>query len=161
MKKLLQWTGRRGGESEWFPVCVPGNIQHDYGVFKNSGDIHYGKNVDWYRELEEDDWFYRAEFKELLPAGKRVFFIADGIDYQCEIRMNQKLVCEHEGMFSKIELDLTDCLQEDGNILEIKIFAHPTSGYPRGTGREEADKCCKPAVGYGWDWHPRLLASGV
>lgn len=161
MKQILEWLGNREGEKEWFPVSVPGNIQHDYGIYKGFGDIHYADNVDVYRALEEDAWYYTAQFDVKARKGRRMFFVSEGIDYQCEIRLNGVLLCEHEGMFSRIEVELTENLREGANELEIRILPHPVGAYARGTGREEAAMSCKSAVDYGWDWHPRLLSSGL
>lgn len=149
------------GQTRGRDGMVPGNIQYDYGVFRGFGQVHYGTNVDQYRELEDDTWFYRAEFEQVPAEGERIFFVSEGIDYQCELWLNGHLLCTHEGMFSRIEADLTEWLSLKKNILDIKILPHPSSGCPRGTGRAEAKDSCKSPVEYGWDWHPRLLTSGL
>ena len=162
MQKRLNWQGRRACEEIWFPARVPGNIQQDYAAFKGFPDVHFGENVNAFRALEDDVWLYRAEFDGLELDGERLFFVADGIDYRYEIRFNGRLLLEHEGMFTRAELDLTDLLLGKGNRLEITILPHPLAPETRRCdGRDEASWSCKPPVCYGWDWHPRLLSSGI
>ena len=110
MHRTLTWQGRRMSEDVWFPAQVPGNIQHDYAVFRNFPDVHYADNVNVFRALEDETWVYRAEFDAFPLHGERLFFVADGIDYRYEIRFNGELLLEHEGMFTRAELDLTEKL---------------------------------------------------
>lgn len=161
MKYELEWMGSRVGEDLWFPARVPGNIQHDYGCFKGFADIHYGENVAVYEQFEDDTWLYQTRFCVQPRDGERLYFVSDGIDYRFEVWLDGERLLEHEGMFSRIEVDLTEKLKAEGNCLEVRVLPHPSGGQARGTGREEAARSCKPAVGYGWDWHPRLLSSGM
>ena len=120
-----------------------------------------GENVAVYEQFEDDTWLYQTRFCVQPRDGERLYFVSDGIDYRFEVWLDGERRLEHEGMFSRIELDLTENLKAEGNTLEVRILPHPSGGQPRGTGREEAARSCKPAVGYGWDWHPRLLSSGM
>lgn len=160
MKYLLEWEGCRVAENEWFKASVPGNIQVDYGNYKNFPDIHMGKNVEIYEQFEDDEWMYRTYFDIKPQKNERLYFVSHGIEYEYEISINGETIFSHEGMFTKAEIDLTDYLK-DKNCLSVRIFPHPLSGEKRGTGRDEAKKSVKPAVGYGWDWHPRCVSSGM
>lgn len=155
MKFFLDWEGRL--RDEIFPVTVPGNIQADYGKYKGFPDIHFGENVKVYEQFEDDIWYYQTQFEK--PEGN-VFFVSEGIDYECEISINGNHILSHEGAFSKIEIDITDYLLQT-NTLEVKILPHPTAGLDRDAGRDQAAHSVKAAVCYGWDWHPRLLTSGI
>ena len=45
---------------------------------------------------------------------------------------------------------------------EIKVVIHPIpKSKPSPVDRSQADHSVKPAVSYGWDWHPRLVPSGI
>jgi beta-mannosidase len=73
--------------------------------------------------------------------------------------LNNQVLHVQEGMFTYVELDLTDYLEKD-NRLEIKIM--PVSkkhDFPE--DRSQASNVTKPAVSYGWDWHPRLIPLGI
>lgn len=160
MKFYQQWFGLRTDQPDTpFPVHVPGSIQYDYGKSHGFGDVHYGSNCEQYRTIEDCTWIYQTNLQFTQNPGERVFFVSHGIDYESDILLNGQILHHQEGMFTKIELDITDHLPA-GNLLQIIIHPHPKR--PGATEpRFEADHCCKPPVGYGWDWHPRLLTSGI
>lgn len=157
------WEGYRivdGKYSDAFPARVPGTIQKDYGTANNFPDVHYADNHLMYKETEGDFWEYRTKLNYKANDGERVFFVSHGIDYRYDIYLGEALILEDEGMYHKIELDLTDKLTGD-DTLRIVIYPHPKrEGAPVDT-RDEADHSCKPPVCYGWDWNPRLLISGL
>ncbi len=158
------WQGYRirdGVAGEPFAACVPGTIQKDYAVAHNFGDVHFADNCEKFSELENDFWEYRTTLNYSVNEGERVFFVSNGIDYIYDVFLNGELLLSDEGMFHKIELDLTEKLKDTDNLLSVKIHPHPKrKGSPVGT-RDEADHSCKPPVPYGWDWNPRLLISGM
>lgn len=162
MMYLQTWQGARienGVTGAWFPVTVPGNIQEDYGKFMGFPDVNFGDNCKLYEPLEDDAWLYRTEVSCEAASGERVFFVTKGIEYQYEVRLNGKKLACHEGMFSPLEIDITEELA-NGRVLEVYIYPHPKrEGAP--VCRDQADQSCKPAVEYNWDWHPRLLVSGL
>lgn len=157
MKKRLDWMGRREGESVWFHANVPGNIQNDYAIHYDWGDINYGSNCLRYKELEDSVWYYRAEFE--INDAKKVYFISGGIDYTYDIFLNDEKIYAHEGMFTRVEEEITDRLKSGVNVIEIKIHPHPKR--EGASGRDQADNSCKPPLCYGWDFHPRVLVSGI
>ena len=157
MIKRLNWTGRREGEDVWFHAEVPGNIQNDYARHNGWGDINYADNCLKYKELEDSAWYYRAEFD--ADTKEKVYFISGGIDYIYDISLNGEMIYSHEGMYTKIEEDITGKIKPGTNVIEIKIYPHPKR--EGASGRSQADNCCKPPVCYGWDWHPRVLISGI
>ncbi|MBV5343277.1 hypothetical protein JZU68_06590, partial [bacterium] len=66
---------------------------------------------------------------------------------------------EQEGMFTYVDIDLTDKLKNN-NELKITLLPVPMVPGSRTTQshfRDNARKSVKPAVSYGWDWHPRLI----
>ena len=102
-----------GLPTAWYAAVVPGAVQLDVMKAENyKQPWWYADNVlqfDWM----EDVWFtYRTNFKKpVLQKGKRVFFCSRGIDYGFKIYLNQKLIWEQEGMFTYVNVDLTDNLQ--------------------------------------------------
>ena len=163
MKFYQQWLGRAYGEGvdrNPFEARVPGNIQEDYGIAHNFGDPNAGLNVFKYLPLEDATFEYTAKLTYEKQPDERVFFVSRGIDYRYCIYLGDKKLYENEGMYTTVELDLTDELSEKDS-LRVVIYPHPKRpGAAEGT-REEADSCCKPPVCYGWDWNPRLLISGM
>lgn len=162
MKFFQKWSGtyiKDKKENEFFPCKVPGNIQLDYADAHGTGNVNYSDNCTKFKELEDYFWKYRCEPEFECKNGERIFFVAHGIEYEYDIILNGGIILHHTGMFSKAEADITDRLK-DKNLLEILIYPHPKrDGVPE--CRAQADQSVKPAVEYGWDWHPRLLVSGL
>ncbi len=157
-----KWTGYAiadGKYSEGFPVTVPGNIQKDYADHLGWGDVGFMDNCRKYLDIEDWFWSYKTDIEYTPTANSRVYFVTLGIEYEYDVILNGKKLVHHEGMFSKVEIDITDELT-NGNALEILIYPHPKR--PGAVeDRALADQSCKPAVEYGWDWHPRVLISGL
>lgn len=162
MKFLQKWVGATiadGKYSEYFHANVPGNIQKDYAEFMQWGDVNWMDNCTKYRDIEDWFWSYKSELVFDAKDNDRIFFVTEGIEYEYDIKLNNKLLVHHIGMFTKVEVDITDELKK-GNELEIIIYPHPKREGAADC-RDQADQSCKPAVCYGWDWHPRLLVSGI
>ncbi len=157
-----KWQGAyidNGQKSEYFPCTVPGNIQLDYSKYMGWGDVNYGSTCARFKALEDYYWTYKAQLEYDKKDNETVWFVTNGIEYEYDVLLNGEKLCHHIGMFSKVEIDITDKLT-DTNILEVLIYSHPKR---EGADecRDQADQSCKPACQYGWDWHPRLLASGI
>ena len=172
MTTELKWRARAvidGKAREWFPAQVPGNVQKDYGEAMGFGDHSYGMNAEKFRVTEDYAWDYEAEIPTealRVSEGQKLFFITKGIDYKFEILVDDREIVAQEGMFTPVEIDLTGILgrgeDADGRPHFLQVHIEP---HPKRTGaaddRTQADQCAKPPVCYGWDWHPRLLVSGI
>ena len=123
-------------------------------------DHTHGENWQSYGWMEEAYFVYRTSFPDPRSAEFSICrFWSAGIDYQFEIVLNGKLVHQQEGMFKAIDVVLNDHLL-DHNTLEILVFPPPTREMDT-NDRRQASRSVKPAVSYGWDWHPRLIPSGI
>jgi beta-mannosidase len=145
---------------EWYEAKVPGAVQLDYAK-ANSWDSHmFAENWKDYRWMEDVYWTYKTKFSNPTVSNDEMyFFISKGIDYKFEIFLNGEKIFTQEGMFKYVELDLTNKLEEE-NLLEVLLFPVPKiSGLP--DDRQQAAQSTKPAVSYLWDWHPRLIPSGI
>lgn len=162
MKFYQTWQGcavTDGKKGELFPVIVPGNIQKDYAEKNGWGDINYMNNCLKYIEIEDYGWSYVTTLDFTCSENERVFFVTKGIEYQYNIILDGEKLLYHEGMFSAVEIDITDKAKK-GSVLEVYFYPHPKrEGAP--ANRDQADQSVKPAVEYGWDWHPRVLVSGI
>ena len=162
MKFRQNWQGRNLTKNDGaFAATVPGCIQRDYAVAKGFGDVQYADNCRAFEALENDEWEYSAILQYERAVGERVVFVSRGIDYRYEIRLNGVLLDSYEGMYRIAEIDLTDSLCGENDLLAVRIFPHPKSGRGEVGTRDEAADSCKPPVCYGWDWNPRLLVSGM
>lgn len=144
----------------WFPATVPGAVQHDYANAQSWQPFEYGLNVRAYEALENDFWLYRAPLSFSLETGETASLIFKGIDYRYAIRVGGELLCSGEGMFHAERVDVTRFAGRD-TFVEVLIYPSPKCGDPNVPTRDQAARCCKPAACYGWDWHPRLLTSGL
>lgn len=144
----------------WIPASVPGAVQLDYARANNWPPYYFAENWKTYRWMEDVYWTYRTTFKKpVLDKTERFVFVSRGIDYHFEIRLNGITILTQEGMFTPVEIDITPWLQ-DSNEMTITIFPAPKiPGYP--DNRSQAAQSCKPAVSYGWDWHPHLIPLGI
>lgn len=162
MKFYQNWLGaaiNSGEYSDYFKVQVPGNIQKDYSEYMGWGDVNWMNTCTKFEATEDWFWSYKTDISVETNENERVFFVTEGIEYEYDVKLNGKLILHHIGMFSKVEADITEELKS-GNELEIIIYPHPKR---EGAApcRDQADQSCKPAVEYGWDWHPRLMVSGL
>ena len=156
-----KWYGKNITKNDGdFPAEVPGNIQFDYMTAKNWPDYQYSDNCKMFEAVEDDTWCYYSNIEFTAGDNETVWFHSDGIDYLCEISVNGSIVLNHEGSFSRIDVEITPYLNKNDNILCVKILPHPKRE-DAPVGRSQADQVCKAPVCYGWAWHPRLLVSGM
>lgn len=166
MKIFMDWTVGWSHDSysepdRWVTAEVPGAVQLDWAKAENWDDHTYGDNWKQYRWMEGVYWTYRTVLKPIADSeDERIYFISKGIDYSFRILLNRKEILKQEGMFTQIELDLTEQIRY-GGILEIIIDPTPKRLGADPDTRSEADHSFKPTVSYGWDWHPRLIPLGI
>ncbi len=158
------WSGSAEERPErWVPATVPGAVQLDWAKSEGWGDHAYGDNWRQYGWMEDKAWTYRTRLPSAeISANERLLFVSKGIDYSFRVRLNGVELLRQEGMFTPVELDVTDRRRGEDDVLEVVIDPAPKRpDAPVGRGRAQADRSCKPAVSYGWDWHPRLIPLGI
>lgn len=173
MKHLLDWAvgfcdSAKERPETYFRATVPGAVQLDYAREYHLPDYRREKNFEDYKWMEDKFWVYTAEFDaSSIDENKNLFLLAKGIDYQYDIFANGKHLYSHRGMYTPVCEALTDFKGKKIR-LEIVIYPAPKSTVPNWGGdivhkdtRDEANQCCKPAVSYGWDFHPRLVPLGI
>jgi beta-mannosidase len=145
---------------KWIPATVPGAVQLDIARAEKYDLWYYAENWKNYLWMEDKYFIYRTAFHSpVLKPGERLFFCSKGIDYIFDILLNGDTLLTQEGMFSAVKTDITGKLT-DQNVLEVIIHPIPKSR-PLPVNSKQADHSVKPAVSYGWDWHPRLVPSGI
>ena len=151
---------RKSVPERFVPATVPGAVQLDMARAEGYPDYNRADNYRRMTWMEDCFFTYRAEFDAPgLGQDRQLWFVSKGIDYRYEIRLNDTLLLAREGMFAPVEIDLTPHLHPR-NRLEILLFPVPKrAGMP--DDRTQASASVKPAVGYGWDWHPRLVPLGI
>ncbi len=141
------------------PAQVPGAVQLDWARAEGWTEHWKGENFRAYDWMEDTFWTYHALIPEVpLSSGQRLFFCCYGVDYQWDLWIDGQLRHAQEGMFKRFELELRH--EDAGKELRIRVYPAPkTVSEPR--NREQASHSVKPAVSYGWDWHPRLIPLGI
>lgn len=172
MKQNLTWQVgfcdlAEARPSEYFEATVPGAVQLDYAKKYNLPDFNRGTNYKQFKWMEDKFWVYKTEFHAQVQSGNKLFLVCRGIDYKYDIFANGEKLCSYEGMYRTQQLDLTRFAGQKVEI-EIVIYPIPRSNVPindwssvHKDTRDEANQCCKPAVSYGWDFHPRLVPLGI
>lgn len=141
-------------------ATVPGAVQLDIAQAEAYAPYYYADSWKDFLWMEDQEFIYVSSFpKPRMNNGERLLFKSLGIDYAFEIIFNGKNILSQEGMFTPVILDLTDRLMTN-NELRIKILPIPKK-HPEPADRSQASASVKPAVSYGWDWHPRLVPSGI
>ena len=172
MKQFLSWQVAKSADGKNFdgyiPATVPGNVQLDYAKAHGFADDWYvADNFRKFDGLEDHFWKYRAVLPA-FPKDEIPYFVAEGIDYRFDILLDGIVVDTHEGMFTTTRLPLTNA--HEGSVLEVLIYPAPKHPILNGDqldesriplSRSEADRSAKPAVCYGWDFHPRLIVQGI
>jgi beta-mannosidase len=154
--------------TEWVPATVPGAVQLDWGQAHNYPSYTYSDNYKAYLWMENAFWTYKTQLDyPELENGQRLFFVCGGVDYRFQIGVGESLLHDQEGMFTPVELELTG-LAKSGDELWVRIYPIPKTFEPEPDLdtqwrllKRQADHSCKPAVSYGWDFHPRLVPLGI
>lgn len=163
MKHYLNWTvgscrSAQHQPSRMIKASVPGCVQLDFAAADNYMDYTVADNFHQFDWMEDMFFLYEAELPKNSAKGERVVLKGGGIDYKYDIFIDEKKIMSNEGMFSPILIDITAY----ENAEKIKILIHPIpKAEGEEKGRAEANQSCKPPVSYGWDFHPRLVPSGI
>ncbi|ACB77359.1 glycoside hydrolase family 2 protein [Opitutus terrae] len=147
--------------TRWVPAHVPGAVQLDWARATGLHDYTVGDNVKQWADLDESYWTYRSTIDgvPLMGEGERLYLVFEGIDYAGEIGLDGRQLCAFAGMQTPIACDVTGRLRA-GSVVTVHLAPAPKSR-PEPRDRTQADATCKPAVSYGWDFHPRLIPLGI
>lgn len=156
------WSDSQGKSPETFvPATVPGTAQKDIADYLKYPDYKFGDNYKIFSWMEDVFFTYRTVFEAPKTGkGEKVWFRSKGIDYEFDIILNGEKLFHQEGMFTPVNLDITGHLQKT-NTLEVLVYKAPKWKDAPAADRTQASHSVKPPVCYEWDWHPRLLVSGI
>ncbi len=155
--------------SNWYKATVPGTVLAtlvDNGVYP---DPYWGiNNVSIPDSLCRMNWWYRTEF--VIPDDIKRFtnhiITFNGINYKAQVWLNNHLLGNISGAFSRGVFNVTKFLNYDGkNILSVKIIPPSNPGIPH----EQSARAIKGPNGgalcldgptfissEGWDWMPAM-----
>ncbi len=165
MKQIsLSWTLSHTSDPaspsvERIPATVPGAVQLDYAKAFGYAPYYYGMNFQQFDWMEDEYFLYESELDFVAAPDESVRLCFRGIDYAYEISVDHKTLLRGEGMFTPVELEVT---AYSGRRVPICVLIHPIpKDVPSPRNRVQARASCKPASSYEWDWHPRLVPSGI
>ena len=156
---LSHASEKNGAPLESIKATVPGAVQLDYAAAKNYAPYYYGLNFKQFDWMENEFFFYDTTLDFTANAGETALLCFDGIDYKYEIALDGKVVCEGEGIFTPVVIDVTDYAGKK-TALRVTVYPIPKR-FAAPQNRSQASACCKPPSSYAWDWHPRLVPSGI
>lgn len=159
----LSWTvGHTDSVSnrprQWYAAQVPGAVQLDYAAAHRWPPFYEGEHFKDYAWMEDCYWVYRAPLAFSLSGEERAFLVFQGIDYRYTVLVDGQVLCDGEGMFHTVRCDVTAFA---GRLATVEVILHPAPKSDLSGTRSQANHSCKPAACYGWDWHPRLISSGL
>ena len=175
MREVISLSGRdwtlweEGREKQSCRAAVPGNVQSDLWQNGVLPDPFVGLNAEKYQGLEDRTWWYEKRFR-FVPSGKnnKYRLVFEGVDYRAEFFLNNKPLGSHEGMFGRIEFDVTGILDFAGeNILKVRLLPVEKVLYQGPYKKSLGDlyQCLKWTVkcqmSYGWDFAPAMITAGV
>ncbi|MBE6732024.1 MAG: hypothetical protein E7564_10080 [Ruminococcaceae bacterium] len=137
---------------------VPGAIQLDFQRAENLPDYRFGVNFKDYKWMEDVFAVYESKLNISLKENEKAELIFKGIDYKYEISIDGKLLLSGEGMFREIKLDITEFCSKEA-ILKVLLYPIPKDDIS--DTRTQVKRSCKSAAAYTWDWHPRLVSTGI
>ncbi len=140
------------------PAQVPGAVQADYARYHEWPPFTEGVNVQDYAWMENMYWLYTAPLSFETKADEAAFLVFKGIDYRYRISVNGEVLCQDEGMFSTIRLDVT---RFAGKQAQLEVLLSPVPKCDDSNCRDQGRKSVKAVACYGWDWHPRLATIGI
>jgi len=144
--------------SPWVTARVPGAVQLDWMTAQGKSEYWKGSNLSEHEWMEDVTWVYRSNVRIPVGGEASTYLVFQGIDYYFSIMIDGETVGGGEGMFSPVRIDVTRFTGRNCT-LEVVIYPHPKA--TEKPNRDQARESCKPPVSYGWDWHPRLIPSGL
>ncbi len=156
---LSHATQKSGTPQQPISATVPGAVQLDYAAALSYPPYYYGVNFRQFDWMEDEYFFYDTTLDFAVSNEETALLTFDSIDYRYEITLDGKVLAAGEGIFTPIVLDVTAYAGKP-HALRVTVFPIPKR-YPAPANRAQASASCKPPSSYSWDWHPRLVPSGI
>ncbi len=140
------------------PATVPGGVHLDLynaGIIENPYVNRNSLNCEW---VEKRWWLYETEISFDAAKGKRRYLRFDGLDYACDVYIDNRLCGFHENMFTPLRIDITDIANESFN-LKVMFRGVPDELGQFGSTSETGTQ--KSRFGYGWDFGTHLVNIGI
>ena len=153
MKKIIdQWTVYDAqSPTESWAVTTPHNLQQLFA----GDDLFVSKNTEKLLWTENHRWVYETTVS-IGDINKKHVLEFKGLDYFCDIEINGQKIMTHEGMFSRVFIDLDGLVKPGENTVSVTFYLPEAMKIIDGRGFTMK---CQSA--WGWDAVPRVLTFGI
>ena len=168
--KINNWKLKELNSNDEIIANVPGDITNDLYLAGKIENPYFGFNHNDCYDLCKKDYIYTAKFD--IPSStdfvnNNVFILFKGIDIFSEIHLNGILLGKTDNMFKEFKFDISSCVKEKDNILEVKM---------QSTINVMQSIDCKDYFGvfnvprvllrkkqcdFGWDWAANIPGYGI
>ena len=176
---MLQPVDDRSTVASWLPARVPGDIRADLLAAGRITSLDTPEGIAQSAWVDDYDWWYRTTL-EAAGSDTTVVLEADGIDYASSVWLDGACLAQNAGMFARQSIVLSPHLNGAGpHELAIRIWGGGALPLPtdsrsrrvvrgllcrRGMATEYfPDRMATPKAqfGFGWDFSPRVLSTGI
>lgn len=151
---------KAGMSAGWRPARVPGSLIDDAWQAGEIPNPYLDRNslaAEW---IPQRTWLYRRHFTVPNDAPSRAVLRFEGIDPGGIVFLDGEEVARHDGMFAPLEIDLGARL-EPGSTHDLVVVVHPAPPMPSQVGRTDSARLLRARMGYGWDFCPRVIHTGI
>ena len=149
-----------GVSAGWRPGRVPGSTIDDAwrgGEVPNPYVDRGSLAAEW---VPQRTWLYRRSFTVPDVPFARAALRFDGIDPGGTVLLDGEELALHARMFVPLEIDLGDRLR-GGERHDLVVAVSSAPPMPSQVGRTELARHHRSRMGYGWDFCPRILHTGI
>lgn len=118
------------GKWSYYVESMPQGHTHTYNFQGNEPTMELPAN--WFKHGVNHGgvvWFERTIDTDDLPKASKHFLKFTGVDYLCDVWINEKFVGSHEGYFQHFDFDISSFLQKGKNVIKVKVNS-PLENYP-------------------------------
>jgi beta-mannosidase len=176
------WKLKQVRGNNWYAATVPGVVQLDLlnnGLIEDPFFRLNERSIQW---VDKEDWEYKTIFhvQPELFAKDNIELEFKGLDTYADVYLNDSCILKADNMFRQWRVEVKTLLKKDGNVLRI-YFHSPIKvdlpkfdaiHYPIEAGNDQSENggilnkklsvfARKAGYHYGWDWGPRIVASGI
>lgn len=152
-------SGLNEKPAELVSATTPAEVQLVWQKEKAMPDYNFGVNFREYRWMEDCFWHYSTTLRIERRDGYTPVLRFEFLDYRYTIRVNGDVLADGEGMFTPVQLELG---AYEGMDVLLEVVFHPIPKVPgMPEDRNQASMSVKPPCSYEWDWHPRLVPTGL
>ncbi len=169
-----------GANGERIPAVVPGAVQADLEAAGKLRPLSPALGDDRVKEVPFKTWVLSKKFPiPAQQAGRRFTLVFDGVDADCEVRLNGIKLGEHRGAFRRFAVDATASVRP-GQDNELEVVLLPVRLDDASRKRMELDPdyitskhfcdyyrdvinkdIVKSPTTWGWDWAPPFWPVGI